>query len=35
MYPIIDAVKEYATEQEICDVFRQVFGEYVDPGGMS
>ncbi len=32
MYPIIDAVKEYATEQEICDVFREVFGEYNDPG---
>ncbi len=32
MYPIIGAVKEYATEQEICDVFRDVFGEYRDPG---
>ena len=32
MYPIIDAVKEYATEQEICDVFRDVFGVYRDPG---
>ena len=32
MYPIIDAVKEYATEQEICDVFRDVFGLYRDPG---
>jgi methylmalonyl-CoA mutase N-terminal domain/subunit len=31
MYPIIDAVKEYATEQEICDVFRDVFGVYRDP----
>ncbi len=31
MYPIIDAVKEYATEQEICDIFRKVFGEYKDP----
>ncbi len=29
---IIDAVKEYATLQEICDVFRQVFGVYRDPG---
>jgi len=29
---IIDAVKEYATLQEICDVFRQVFGIYRDPG---
>jgi methylmalonyl-CoA mutase N-terminal domain/subunit len=32
MYPIIDAVKAYATEQEICDVFRKVFGVYRDPG---
>jgi methylmalonyl-CoA mutase N-terminal domain/subunit len=32
MEPIIDAVKAYATEQEICDVFRRVFGEYRDPG---
>jgi methylmalonyl-CoA mutase N-terminal domain/subunit len=29
---IIDSVKEYATEQEICDVFRDVFGVYQDPG---
>ncbi|MBE0430593.1 MAG: methylmalonyl-CoA mutase family protein [Dehalococcoidia bacterium] len=29
---VIDAVKEYATEQEICDVWRDVFGEYRDPG---
>ena len=32
MYPILDAVKEYATEQEICDVFRDIFGIYRDPG---
>ena len=32
MYPILEAVKEYATEQEICDVFRDVFGIYSDPG---
>jgi methylmalonyl-CoA mutase N-terminal domain/subunit len=32
MNPIIDAVKEYATLQEVCDVFRRVFGEYKDPG---
>jgi len=32
MNPIIDAVKAYATEQEICDVFREVFGVYRDPG---
>jgi methylmalonyl-CoA mutase N-terminal domain/subunit len=29
---IIDAVREYATIQEICDVFRAVFGTYRDPG---
>ncbi len=29
---VIEAVKEYATEQEICDVWREVFGEYRDPG---
>jgi methylmalonyl-CoA mutase N-terminal domain/subunit len=29
---IIDAVNAYATEQEICDVFRDVFGVYRDPG---
>jgi len=27
---IIDAVKAYATEGEICDVFREVYGEYVE-----
>jgi methylmalonyl-CoA mutase N-terminal domain/subunit len=32
MEPIIEAVKEYATLQEVCDVFRKVFGEYRDPG---
>ena len=32
MYPILDAVREYVTEQEICDVLREVFGEYKDPG---
>jgi methylmalonyl-CoA mutase N-terminal domain/subunit len=32
MYPIIDAAKEYATEQEICDIFREAFGIYRDPG---
>ncbi len=32
MEPIIAAVKAYATLQEVCDVFRQVFGEYRDPG---
>jgi methylmalonyl-CoA mutase N-terminal domain/subunit len=32
MEPIIDAVREYATLQEVCDVFRKVFGQYRDPG---
>ena len=32
MDPIIDAVKSYATVQEVCDVFRKVYGEYRDPG---
>jgi len=32
MEPIIDAVKAYATLQEVCDVFRKIFGEYRDPG---
>ena len=29
---IIEAVREYATIQEICDVWREVFGRYTDPG---
>jgi len=29
---VIEAVKEYTTEQEICDVWREIFGEYRDPG---
>ena len=29
---ILAAVKEYVTLQEICDVFREVFGIYRDPG---
>ena len=32
MEAIIDAVKEYATLQEVCDIFRDVFGIYRDPG---
>ena len=32
MEPIIEAVKEYATLQEVCDVFRDCFGVYRDPG---
>jgi methylmalonyl-CoA mutase N-terminal domain/subunit len=29
---VIEAVREYTTEQEICDVWRDIFGEYRDPG---
>jgi methylmalonyl-CoA mutase N-terminal domain/subunit len=29
--PIIDAAKALATEQEVCDVLRAVFGTYTDP----
>jgi methylmalonyl-CoA mutase N-terminal domain/subunit len=29
---IINAIREYATIQEICDVWRDVFGRYTDPG---
>jgi methylmalonyl-CoA mutase N-terminal domain/subunit len=29
---IVEAAKAYATLQEMCDVFRSVFGEYRDPG---
>jgi len=32
MEPLIEAVKSYVTLQEVCDVFRQAFGEYRDPG---
>jgi len=32
MSHIINAVREYATIQEICDVWRDVFGRYSDPG---
>jgi methylmalonyl-CoA mutase N-terminal domain/subunit len=31
MPPIIAAARVYATEQEICDVLREVFGTYTDP----
>ena len=31
MPPIIAAARAYATEQEICDVLRGVFGTYTDP----
>jgi methylmalonyl-CoA mutase N-terminal domain/subunit len=29
---VIEAVKAYATEQELCDVYREVFGEYRESG---
>jgi methylmalonyl-CoA mutase N-terminal domain/subunit len=29
---LVEAVKSHATLQEVCDVFRDVFGEYRDPG---
>ncbi len=32
MEPLIEAARAYATLQEMCDVFRKVFGEYRDPG---
>jgi len=32
MPPCMEAVRELATVQEICDVYREVFGEYRDPG---
>lgn len=32
MEPLVEAVNAYATLQEVCDVFRQAFGEYRDPG---
>ena len=31
MPPIIDAAKAYCTQQEICDVLREVMGTYTDP----
>ena len=31
MPPIIDAARAYATQQEVCDVLRNVFGTYTDP----
>jgi methylmalonyl-CoA mutase, N-terminal domain len=31
MPPIIEAAKAYSTQQEICDVLRDVFGTYTDP----
>jgi methylmalonyl-CoA mutase N-terminal domain/subunit len=31
MAPIVAAARVYATEQEICDVLRDVLGTYTDP----
>ncbi len=31
MFPILEAVEEYATLQEICDRLRKVYGEYQEP----
>jgi methylmalonyl-CoA mutase N-terminal domain/subunit len=31
MPPIIEAAKAYCTQQEICDVLRDVLGTYTDP----
>jgi len=31
MPPIVEAARVYCTEQEICDVLREVFGTYSDP----
>ena len=31
MPPIIESAKAYVTQQEICDVLREVFGTYTDP----
>ena len=31
MPPIVDAAKAYCTQQEICDVLRDVLGTYSDP----
>jgi methylmalonyl-CoA mutase, N-terminal domain len=30
-HPIIEAAKQFCTEQEICDVLREVFGTHTDP----
>lgn len=32
MPPMIEAAKAYATQQELCDVLRDVFGTHQDPG---
>ena len=32
MEPLIEAVKANATLQEVCDIYRKVYGQYRDPG---
>jgi methylmalonyl-CoA mutase N-terminal domain/subunit len=32
MPALIDAVHAGATEQEVCDLYREAFGVYTDPG---
>ena len=32
MEPLIDAVKANVTLQEVCDIYRKVYGQYRDPG---
>ncbi|HUJ27673.1 MAG TPA: methylmalonyl-CoA mutase family protein, partial [Myxococcales bacterium] len=32
MYPVLDAVRAYATLGEVCDVFRKVWGAYREKG---
>jgi len=34
MYPLVEAVKAYATVGEICGVFRDLYGEYRPPEGI-
>ncbi|MHC5019568.1 MAG: methylmalonyl-CoA mutase family protein, partial [Planctomycetota bacterium] len=31
MYPIMEAVRAYATVGEMCDAMRDVFGEFQEP----
>ena len=31
MYPILEAVRAYATLGEICDALREIYGEYREP----
>ncbi|MBI2164885.1 MAG: methylmalonyl-CoA mutase [Chloroflexi bacterium] len=34
MPAILDCVEAYCTTGEVCDVFRKVFGEYQETGGV-